>query len=96
MSPNLVNVTESLYSDEISKTYAIYFSSDLGDVPIIKELTGNVMTLIEEQTKGVASGGKIQLVIQNVSTNLFSLADTSTNVNYFSDEKESKNLNYFF
>ena len=47
---------------------------------MLNVINTNAGILIEEETKGVASGNKIQLMIQNVATNLISLNDSITNV----------------
>lgn len=89
LSPNLINVTESLKEDQVSKVYTVQFSIDLGDVPNIEEISGNVAATIEEKTKGISNGTKIQLTIQNATTNLFDMNDTATNVNL-----SNLNVNY--
>ena len=83
LSPNLVIVTETLASDGTSKIYSIQFSADLGDVSLLHEITKGVTCTISEQTKGVPSGARVKLVVQNQTTGLFKLSDTAINVTQF-------------
>ena len=69
--PNLVNVSESPASGNVSKIFSIQFNSLLGDVPEIQEVFGMVNFTVNETIKGEANGSKIQLSIGDTFTNLF-------------------------
>ena len=60
--------------------YSVEFSADFGDVPLISEVLGCVNSTISESIKGEPTGNKIQLIIQNATTNLVDLKETATNV----------------
>ena len=75
LSPNHVTVTESLAMDGVSKIYSVQFCPSLGDVSEIQEVLGLVNYTITENTKGEASGSKVQLNIQGTNTNPFDHAN---------------------
>ena len=77
LAPNLVTVTESFSSDNVSKIYTVQFNSAFGDVPDIEEVFGEVNSTVKETTKGVASGSKIQLNIEGAYTNLFDVTNNT-------------------
>lgn len=73
-----VNQTQS--ADESIKTFTVKFSASLGDVPEIKEASGNADLKLTEVVKGKSSGEKIQLLIEDKPTPLFDIRDTESNV----------------
>lgn len=75
-----MTVTQKLADDGVSIVYSVKFSSDLGDVSMIQETTSNVNAVIIETVKGVPSGNRFQLVIQNGKTGLFKFSDPKANV----------------
>jgi hypothetical protein len=80
LGTGLVTVTQSLSSAN-NNVYSIKFSADLGDVPLLEEVSGNVNSTIVEATKGLPTGKSVQLIIQNnISTGLFKLTDKPSNV----------------
>lgn len=78
LSPNLATVTQITTSGNIR--YSVKFSADLGDVPLMVETSGNVNILTTKITAGVPTGNKIQVLIQNQTSNLFNIKDTAANV----------------
>ena len=85
LSPgNLVTVTQAIALDGVSIIYSVQFSSDLGDVPLITEVLGLVNVTVTEATKGQASGKRIQLNIQNTTTSLFNVKNSTDVVFVFS------------
>lgn len=82
LSPNLVNVSQSIANDGVSVIYNVTFSADLGDVDLIREVSGNVNATIAEVIAGSATGARIQLKIENGTTDFFKLNDTSSNVSF--------------
>ena len=78
--PNLVNVTEKLAADGVSKNYLVSFSVDLGDVPNLEEVGGLVTATITQLNDTTLNGKKSYLLINDVPTNLFDLKDTAANV----------------
>lgn len=79
LSPDLVTVTQSL-STATSATYSVIFNADLGDVPLLEEVSKNVDAVITEKTQGVPAGNRIQLRVIDSTTGLFNPKDTSANV----------------
>lgn len=77
-----VNDTSSNAED---KVFTIKFSADLGDVPLIQETSGLVMFNSTEVVKGVSSGKKFQLTIEDVATRPFDVKDTAANVRFCFD-----------
>lgn len=75
LSPNLVTVTDSLYSDGVSKVYTVTFDKDLGNVDLIRESLGLVSLTATEKQSGSPTGAKFQLKIANMTTNYFTIGD---------------------
>jgi len=80
LSPNLVTVTHSLFSDGVSLIYSVQFNSYLGQVQLIEEISGNVNATITRKQSGQSNGKQLQLVIQNQVTSLFGLDMTSSQI----------------
>ncbi|RMZ99473.1 hypothetical protein BpHYR1_037334, partial [Brachionus plicatilis] len=80
LGPNLVSVSPVSSNDPIVKIFLVTFSADLGDVPNLEEKSGNLIMLVDEETKGIASGQNVQITVQGQHSPLFSLTETSDNV----------------
>lgn len=73
-------VTQSLANDSVSLIYRVKFSADLGDVPLLSELTGNVNASVIEVVQGVPTGNYQQLNIEGGVSNMLKLNETAANV----------------
>ncbi|CAF0814130.1 unnamed protein product, partial [Brachionus calyciflorus] len=80
ISPNLVTVNSVSSDDANLKIYRVTFPSDLGDVPDLIETTGHVALDVNEETKGVSSGAKVQLNIEDKVSPLFNIADSNDHI----------------
>lgn len=80
LGPNLVSVSPVSSNDPMVKIFLVTFSADLGDVPNLEEKSGNLIMLVDEETKGIASGQNVQITVQGQHSPLFSLTETSDNV----------------
>lgn len=80
MGPNLVTVSPVSSNDPQIKIFRVTYSPLLGDVENLKEISGNLLVEVEEETKGVASGESVQLSIQGQHSPLLTLTETSENV----------------
>ena len=81
LSPNLVTSVESTLADDgVSLIYFVQFSADMGEVPELQEISGNVNCTITIYAQASLSGTKTSLVINNVPTALFSFNDSASTV----------------
>ena len=64
------------------RIFTITFSPDIGDASLIQQSTAtNLGIQAVETTKGFSSG-KVQLIIEDLPSNLINVNDTAANVNF--------------
>ena len=81
LSPNLVVAVETqLNEDGVSLVYFVKFAADLGEVPELQEISGNVNSTITIYAQASLTGTKTSLVINSVPTALFSFNDSASTV----------------
>jgi len=82
LQPDLVKVTQ-IFGPGVLKNYTIEFSADLGNVSNIREVMGQANAEVVKLRQGNFTGLKTYMILDGVTTDMFSLNDSASNVNQF-------------
>lgn len=95
--PDLISDVNITVSENNDTVYLITFSADLGDVPAIELQSGMNLTYDNmELVKGIPTGNRFQLIIEDAPTGLINPNDVATNVSIFRLFRKLKQIYFYF